>query len=80
MLMITTVRLSFPHLPTITDLIMLDQFRAYNPNIEYEFVDPNGFENRTERDEFYRRLFERGLSPINIKTTKSNTQNTPFEV
>lgn len=53
---------------------MLDQFRAYNPNIEYEFVDPNGFENRTERDEFYRRLFERGLSPINIKTTKSNTQ------
>lgn len=53
---------------------MLDQFRAYNPNIEYEFVDPNGFENRTERDEFYRRLFERGLSPINIKTTKSNKQ------
>ena len=53
---------------------MLDQFRAYNPNIEYEFVDPNGFENRTEKDEFYRRLFERGLSPINIKTTKSNTQ------
>lgn len=53
---------------------MLDQFRAYNSNIEYEFIDPNGFENRTERDEFYRRLFERGFNPLNIRTTKSNTQ------
>lgn len=53
---------------------MLDQFRAYNSNIEYEFVDPNNFENPKERDEFYRRLFEKGFSPINITTTKSNTQ------
>ncbi len=53
---------------------MLDQFRAYNSNIEYEFFDPNGFEDKSERNEFYGRLFERGFSPINVMTTKSNTQ------
>ncbi len=53
---------------------MLDQFRAYNSNIEYEFIDPNNFENHKERDEFYGRLFEKGFSPINTRTTKSNTQ------
>lgn len=53
---------------------MLDQFRAYNSNIEYEFVDPNAFEDKSERNEFYGRLFEKGFSPINVMTTKSNTQ------
>lgn len=53
---------------------MLDQFRAYNSNIEYEFVDPNAFEDKSERNEFYGRLFEKRFSPINVMTTKSNTQ------
>lgn len=53
---------------------MLDQFRAYNSNIEYEFVDPNAFEDKGERNEFYARLFEKGFSPLNVTTTKSNTQ------
>lgn len=53
---------------------MLDQFRAYNSNIEYEFVDPNALEDKKERDEFYRRLFEKGFYPLRVQTTQSNTQ------
>ncbi len=53
---------------------MLDQFRAYNSLVEYEFVDPNNFENKQEGNEFYQRLFEKGLSPITIRTTENNTQ------
>lgn len=53
---------------------MLDQFRAYNPDIEYEFVDPNGFENAKDKNEFYQRLFEKGFSPLLTTSTSNNSQ------
>ena len=53
---------------------MLDQFRAYNPDIEYEFVDPNGFENAKDKNEFYQRLFEKGFSPLLTTSTNNNSQ------
>ena len=53
---------------------MLDQFRAYNPDIEYEFVDPNNFENAKDKNEFYQRLFEKGFSPLLTTSTSNNSQ------
>ena len=53
---------------------MLDQFRAYNPDIEYEFVDPNSFENAKDKNEFYQRLFEKGFSPLLTTSTNNNSQ------
>ena len=53
---------------------MLDQFRAYNNGIEYEFVDPNGFENAKDKNEFYQRLFEKGFSPLLTTSTNNNSQ------
>lgn len=53
---------------------MLDQFRAYNPDIEYEFVDPNNFENAKDKNEFYQRLFEKGFSPLLTTSTNNNSQ------
>lgn len=53
---------------------LLNQFRAYNSGIEYEFVDPNNFKDKKDRDEFYQRLFEKGFSPLLTTTTKNNAQ------
>lgn len=53
---------------------MLDQFRAYNDDIEYEFVDPNSFENAKDKNEFYQRLFEKGFSPLLTTSTSNNSQ------
>ena len=53
---------------------MLDQFRAYNDDIEYEFIDPNNFEDAKSKNDFYQRLFEKGFNPILTTSTKSNAQ------
>lgn len=53
---------------------MLDQFRAYNNDIEYEFIDPNNFEDVKSKNEFYQRLFEKGFNPILTTSTNSNSQ------
>jgi ABC-2 type transport system permease protein len=42
---------------------MLDQFRAYSDNIQYEFINPSAASSEIERQEVYRRLVERGLRP-----------------
>lgn len=45
--------------------IMLDEFRAYNPdNIQYSFIDPGENENEKERVKFQRQLADKGLYPI----------------
>jgi gliding-associated putative ABC transporter substrate-binding component GldG len=53
---------------------MLDQFRAYNDNIEYEFIDPNNFEKAKDKNEFYQRLFEKGFNPLLTTPTSNNSQ------
>lgn len=53
---------------------MLNQFRSYNSNIEYEFTDPNGFKDKKDQADFYQRLFEKGFRPIMINTTTSSSQ------
>ena len=48
---------------------MINQFRSYNPNIEFEFRNPNDFKDKKEQAEFYQRLFEKGFQPI-LKTSQ----------
>ena len=47
---------------------MLNQFRAYNHNIEYEFVNPNSFTDREEQQVFYQKLASKGIQPTQIST------------
>ena len=51
---------------------MLNQFRAYNKNIEYEFVNPNNFENQQERQVFYQKLAQKGIMPTQIQVNTGN--------
>ena len=47
---------------------MLNQLRAYNTNIDYEFVDPNAFDTREEQQMFYQKLAAKGIQPTHIQT------------
>ena len=46
---------------------MLDEFRAYNKNIQYEFSNPSENPNAKERNDAYRLLVERGLQPTDLR-------------
>ena len=51
---------------------MLDEFRAYNKNIQYEFINPSASEDTQERNATYQLLAEQGLTPTNLQVkTKS---------
>jgi ABC-2 type transport system permease protein len=49
---------------------MLDEFRAYSTNVQYEFVDPSANPNPKERDDGYKLLSERGLQPTVLSVNK----------
>jgi len=49
---------------------MLDEFRAYSNNIQYEFVDPSENANPKDRNETYRLLAEGGLQPTDLRVNK----------
>ncbi len=46
---------------------LLDEFRAYNKNIEYEFINPSASENVQERNDTYQLLMEQGLNPTDLQ-------------
>jgi ABC-2 type transport system permease protein len=46
---------------------LLDEFRAYNKNIQYEFINPSQSENVDERNATYQLLVEQGLNPTNLQ-------------
>ncbi|MBR1833949.1 MAG: gliding motility-associated ABC transporter substrate-binding protein GldG [Bacteroidales bacterium] len=48
---------------------MLNQFRAYNKNVQYEFVNPNSIEDPKERQVFYQKLAQKGIQPTQIQTS-----------
>jgi len=51
---------------------LLDEFRAHNKNIEYEFINPSSSDNAQERNDTYQLLMEQGLNPTNLQVkTKS---------
>lgn len=49
---------------------MLNQFRAYNKNVEYEFVDvsPSSFESQGEAQAFYKTLAQNNIQPASVQT------------
>ena len=59
---------------------MLNEFRAYSDNIEYEFINPSESDNKNERNDVYKLLIERGLNPTDllVKTKEGNSQQIIF--
>lgn len=53
---------------------MLDQFRAYSSNVEYEFINPNAFKTEEEKMQLYQTLVKKGLVPIPIATEEDGVQ------
>ncbi|MDD4555396.1 MAG: Gldg family protein, partial [Bacteroidales bacterium] len=49
---------------------MLDEFRAYSNNIQYEFIDPSENPNAKDRNDAYALLAERGLQPTDLRVKK----------
>jgi ABC-2 type transport system permease protein len=53
---------------------MLDEMRAYNPNIEYEFINPSESSDNLERQRIHQQLVEKGLNPTDLQVkTKDGT-------
>lgn len=46
---------------------LLDEMRAYNKYINYEFINPNASSNPKERENVYRQLAEKGLAPTDLQ-------------
>ncbi|HNW76699.1 MAG TPA: gliding motility-associated ABC transporter substrate-binding protein GldG [Bacteroidales bacterium] len=46
---------------------MLDEFRAYNSDIQFEFVNPSENPKASERNEVYKQLVEQGLQPTDLR-------------
>ncbi len=46
---------------------MLDEFRAYNGNIEYQFINPDGSEDIQNNRELKQQLQYKGLKPYNLQ-------------
>ncbi len=55
---------------------MLNQFRAYNHNIDYEFVNPNNFTDREEQQVFYQKLASKGIQPTQISVGNGTSMTT----
>jgi ABC-2 type transport system permease protein len=49
---------------------MLDEFRAYGKNIQYEFANPSDNPNQKERNDAYRLLVEQGLQPTDLRVNE----------
>ena len=45
---------------------LLDEFRAYNKDVQYEFIDPAKSEDRNERLRVFKELAQQGLAYYNI--------------
>ncbi|TNE31441.1 MAG: gliding motility-associated ABC transporter substrate-binding protein GldG [Bacteroidetes bacterium] len=55
---------------------MLDEFRAHNGMIEYEFINPNESESDDDRVTFAQQLQQRGLTPFTIQEANQDGQST----
>ena len=46
---------------------MLDEFRAYNPNIQYQFINPNDQDTEKKKEDLYKQLRQKGLRPYQLQ-------------
>jgi len=49
---------------------MLEEFRAYSNNIEYEFINPSKSTDKATRNSIYQQLVRKGLTPTDLHVTK----------
>lgn len=54
---------------------MLDEFRAYNPKVQYKFVNPSESEDRNIRKQVYEQLEGKGLYPIEVSTDEGDLRS-----
>lgn len=59
---------------------MLDEFRAYNDNIQYKFINPSEGNDKKKISDFQQQLMQKGLQPTSIqtKTADGSSQQTIF--
>ncbi|MEI6747555.1 MAG: gliding motility-associated ABC transporter substrate-binding protein GldG [Bacteroidales bacterium] len=59
---------------------MLDEFRAYSDNIQYEFINPSGNPDKRERNNLYQQLVTAGLNPtdLQVKTNDGTSRQVVF--
>ncbi len=59
---------------------MLNEFRAHNKNIEFEFINPSASSDNSERQGIYSMLVEKGLEPtdLQVKTKEGTSQKIIF--
>lgn len=55
---------------------MLDEFRAYNPKIQYRFVDPAGSDDEKINREVFQQLQFKGLKYYDLQVKESSGQKT----
>lgn len=53
---------------------MLDEFRAFNDNIQYEFINPSEAADAKTRGDVFERLIQQGLHPTDINVRKKEGQ------
>jgi gliding-associated putative ABC transporter substrate-binding component GldG len=51
---------------------LLEEFKAYNPNIIFQFVNP--LEKEGEREKIMQSFFDRGLTPLNVTMDEKGKQ------
>ncbi len=59
---------------------MLDEFRAYNDNIQYTFINPSAGDDKKKIQNTYEQLINKGIQPTNIKvkTAEGSSQQLIF--
>lgn len=59
---------------------MLNEFRAFNNNIEYRFINPSETMDTKDREQVYRQLIEKGLEPtdLQVRTNDGTSQRVIF--
>ncbi len=59
---------------------MLDEFRAFSDNIEYEFINPSAAADAKTRNDVFDRLIQQGLQPtdINVRIKEGQQQQRIF--
>ena len=59
---------------------MLNEFRAYNKNIQFRFIDPNSSKDAEQRNELYQQLIDKGLTQtdLQVKTKEGLNQQMIF--
>lgn len=51
---------------------LLDEYRAYSDNIQYEFIDPSEGRDEKETKAFYNELYKKGIQPTRLQDRKAD--------